>query len=120
MKKNKILVALGGFFTGLINGFFGSGGGLVCVPLLRGAGKLPTKKAHATTVFLIAPICLVSVIFYAFLKKLNFMDTLPYIIGGVLGAPLGALLLKKLSNKFIRLIFAVFLIYAGINLLLRR
>ena len=52
-----------GIITGLANGLFGSGGGIIAVPMLKKSG-LSTKEAHATSIALTLPLSIVSSIFY--------------------------------------------------------
>ena len=49
---------LAGALTGAVNGFFGGGGGCVLVPLLAGLCSVEQKKAFATSVAVIFPLCL--------------------------------------------------------------
>ena len=65
MKSKKKLKngAIKGFFAALVGficGFFGGGGGLVCVPVLERVYKLPTKQAHATAIMVIFPLSVIS------------------------------------------------------------
>ena len=46
--------------AGLINGFFGGGGGMILVPLLTGKCGLDQRRAFATSVAVIAPLCALS------------------------------------------------------------
>ena len=48
-----------GALIGLLNGFFGSGGGILAVTLLQKQG-LPSRQAHATSIAIILPLSLVS------------------------------------------------------------
>ena len=50
--------ALAGGLAGLTNGLFGGGGGSVFVPLLTGYCKLDQRRAFATSVAVILPLCL--------------------------------------------------------------
>ena len=61
----------GGLALGAANSLFGGGGGMLAVPLLR-AGGLPERKAHATAILVILPICLSSLFLYFF-----FLSNLP-------------------------------------------
>ena len=70
IKKWQILVF--GALIGLINGFFGGGGGMVVVPLLNKMFGLEQKKAQATALFVILPISLVSTIVYLTHKSIAF------------------------------------------------
>ena len=46
---------LTGSIIGFVNGFWGGGGGMICVPLLQNIIHLPEKKAHATTLLIMLP-----------------------------------------------------------------
>ena len=53
-----------GAVTGIINGIFGSGGGIIAVPMLDKAGFEP-KSSHASSIAITLPLSIVSAIFYA-------------------------------------------------------
>lgn len=111
----KVLIAA---LIGCVNGFFGGGGGMLCVPFLEKAVKLPTKKAHATAIAVIAPITLFSACVYLFKGAAPFPQ-LWYVTGGVLvGGIAGALLLKKLPSWLVGGIFSLMMIAAGIKLII--
>ena len=57
--SQKALGWLGGGVTGLLNGLFGSGGGMVAVPLLEHGGLEPAR-AHATSIAVILPLTALS------------------------------------------------------------
>lgn len=46
LRKN-MKMALLGLVTGIANGFFGSGGGIVAVPMLKKTGLEPKKRTPA-------------------------------------------------------------------------
>lgn len=106
----------GGLGVGFANGFFGGGGGMLCVPLLDKALKAPTKVAHATAMLIILPISIASAITYVSGGYFDLRLTL--IVGGgvVAGGIAGALLLKKLRSGVVAIIFALLMIAAGIKL----
>jgi uncharacterized membrane protein YfcA len=110
-------LAIGGLVIGFINGFFGGGGGMICVPVLAGLVKLPTKKAHATAILVILPISIVSSLIYFIKGTFDAATGIPSLIGVVAGGALGALLLSKLSNNVIRAVFAAIMIIAGIKMI---
>ena len=62
----KIMLLLLGGMIGFINGFFGGGGGMICVPTLEKALKLDNKRAHATAIAVIFPLSLISCAIYIF------------------------------------------------------
>ena len=108
----KPLSALLGAAAGFINGLFGSGGGTISVPLLEKSG-LETKKSHATSLALTLPFSIISVIFYSLDNSFDLKEALILIPFGIAGAAIGTILLKRLSNKWIKAIFGIFLIIAG-------
>lgn len=114
----KILIAvIGGIFVGFVNGFFGGGGGMIVVPLLIFLLNLPEKEAHATAIFVILPLSIVSSIIYIVKGNIDYIQLLWSSIGFIVGGGMGALLLKKIDNKVIRIIFSVIMVGAGVRLL---
>ncbi len=116
MKKIKTL--LPGFLSGLVNALFGAGGGLIAVSAFRNAG-LSQKKSQASAIAVILPLCLISSTVYALKGYFSIGDALPYLPFGLLGAYLGAKLLRKTPERTLKKIFALFLIYTGIKMLTR-
>ena len=116
-KKRKVVAIFGGLIIGLINGFFGGGGGMLCVPLLKQGMKLEAKKAHATAILAILPISAVSLIIYMIGDHLLLKEGSITAGGVVAGGLFGALLLGKLPTKAVGIIFSMLMIAAGIKLL---
>ena len=103
---------------GIINGLLGAGGGMLAVPLLKNEG-LGQKEAHATSIALILPLSVISAVTYLLKGSVDLGDAVPYLLPGAIGAVLGAFLLGKISDKWLRKVFGVFMIWAGIRLLMR-
>lgn len=116
-KKQKIFLILTGVLTGVINGFFGGGGGMVLVPLLIAVLRLQQKTAHATALAVILPISVISAITYLFGGKVEWGLVLLVSIGASLGGVLGAFFLKKINNGALNKIFALLMIVAGAKML---
>lgn len=114
MKKLRLIA--GGFFVGIINALFGAGGGIIAVPLLTKNG-LSQKEAQATAVSVILPLSVITSVFYYINGELGFKAALPYILPGIAGAVIGAFLLKKIPDKILKKIFALFMIWAGIRMI---
>ena len=112
------LKLLTGAIIGFINGFWGGGGGMVCVPLLMYAIHLPEKKAHATTLLIMLPLCVASLITYIFSGNLMWVEGLQIGGGFVVGGIIGACLLKKISNLWLSIFFSVIIIAGGIKILI--
>lgn len=107
-----------GIITGLLNGLFGSGGGTVAVPAMEKFLDIPTKKAHATAIAVILPLSLVSLFIYARNVNIDWKTVIAVSAGGVFGGYTGAVLLHKLSGKWIHRIFGAFMLAAAVRMLL--
>lgn len=103
--------------VGLISGFFGGGGGMLCVPLLQLNG-LDVKRAHATALIVILPLCIVSAAIYIANGYFDVHAVLCAVIGVSVGGAAGALALDKLNGTVIGVIFAALMIAIGIKLII--
>ncbi len=115
--KHIAVLCLCGALIGLVNGFFGGGGGMICVPLLERLLHLPSKYSHATAIVIILPISFVSALVYCLGGNL---ETVPFVTVGtgvVLGGILGSFLLKFLPTKIIKIVFVFVMLAGGIRLL---
>lgn len=104
--------------VGFINGFFGGGGGLLCVPTLKRIYGLDTKRAHATTIAVILPISIVSSIIYITNNTLNYLVVACITAGVIVGGLIGAIFLKRANVAVIRWIFIIVLFSAGIRMVI--
>lgn len=118
-KKIKSYLIKGTFalLVGFINGFFGGGGGLVCVPTLERVYKLPTKNAHATAIAVMLPLSIVSSIIYLLNNNFNFLISASVSLGVIVGGFIGAIFLKRFSGTCVRWIFIIVLFTAGVRML---
>ena len=107
-----------GSIIGFINGFCGGGGGMICVPLLCKAIDLEEKKSHATTLLIMLPLSIASLVVYILNKSLLLVESIKIGVGFVFGGVIGALLLKKISNAWLCAIFSLIIIFGGVKLLL--
>ncbi|MBE7074896.1 MAG: sulfite exporter TauE/SafE family protein [Clostridiales bacterium] len=114
--KNFFIKNIFAVMVGFVNGFFGGGGGLICVPTLEKVYKLDTKTAHATTVSIMLPLSIISSIIYIVHSKMNIFNTLAVTIGSVIGGLIGAFALKKSNSKFIKWLFIAILFAAGVRM----
>lgn len=106
-----------GVVSGLVNGFFGAGGGLIIVPMLKRFDDANSKVVHATTLGCVLFMCLSSSIIYLIDGVVDFKLFLFCVIGSLLGSVIAVKLLKNLKNTIIDLIFSVVLIVAGVSLI---
>ncbi len=106
---------MAGGLAGIANGLFGGGGGSVFVPLLTGYCKLDQRKAFATSVAVILPLCALSVVIYLFRGGLDFGAAMPYLIGGAAGGWAGGKWFKGMKMPWLRRAFGLLLIYGGVR-----
>ena len=111
--KQKLLIVLFGLITGFISGLFGGGGGMIAVPVLTLLLGKPQKTAHATANLIILPITIVSGLFYGMFGNFDFKVLLPTLVGVLIGGIMGALLLKNLSNKWVKIVFSIVIVCVG-------
>lgn len=112
----KIFCYTGGLLAGFVNGLLGTGGGIIIVTLLKKLG-IEAQKAHATSVCVILPLCILSTVVYLHKNFVTFQAVLPYIPSGIIGAIIGSLVLAKIKTKVLRKIFSIFVIWAAWQLL---
>ena len=109
---------LAGAAAGAINGLFGGGGGTVLVPLLNRWGEMKPKQVFATCVAISFPVCAVSAGVYFLGHHLDWQQALPYLAGGALGGLAGGVTFERVPLTWLRVIFALFLLYGGVRYLL--
>lgn len=116
--KQIFVLLLSGAVIGLVNGFFGGGGGMICLPILEKVLSLSAKEAHATAILVIFPLSLIS----AFIYVINgFIESFPLVtigLGVILGGITGAFILKFLPPKIVQLLFAIIMFVGGIKLII--
>lgn len=109
-----------GFFAGIICGFFSAGGGLILVPACIYFLKLDEKKARSVSIFSIMFMVITAALFYCKDNFINWNIGIKCAIGGIIGSVIGSFLLKKVSNKYLKILFVIFLLYAAISILIKK
>lgn len=115
-----------GGFAGLLAGLFGIGGGLVLVPFLiwlfprYGFGEnFAAIMAVATSLATIIITSISSVIAHHRLGSVLWQSVFRLVPGIIIGAVLGAMIADYLPAKTLKMIFAAFLFYVGIQMALK-
>lgn len=116
--KKKIMLVLLGGIVGFLNGFFGGGGGMICVPTLEKGLGLDNKRAHATAIAVIFPLSLISCAVYIFKGAIESLPLLTVGLGVLVGGIAGSFALKYIPSKTLRIIFAVIMLVGGIRLII--
>ena len=111
----KNAITLGGSLAVVaVSGFFGGGGGMLCVPLLEYSG-LDVKRAHATALVVILPICIVSSVVYIIGGYFDLKQVSCACLGVCIGAVIGAKLLDKITSSAVAIVFAALMIAVGVK-----
>ena len=115
--KGKFLLPLSGAVSGFINGFFGGGGGMIVVPMLKKFCLYEEKTAHATAIAIILPITIVSGFLSFHTLDESPLTVVLITVGSAVGGVIGALFLKKARSEIINYIFLSLMMIAGVKLL---
>lgn len=104
---------------GAVNGFLGTGGGIIFVYMLTSVAGVNKKDAFATALCATVPISAITLFTYARVSQVDFSLIgriwLPALVGGLFGA----FLVEKLNTVWLNIIFASLVIYSGACLILR-
>ena len=118
MGKEKIKKFMAGITSGLLNGLFGSGGGVVAVMFLRNILQ-DEKKAHASATLMILIMSIVSLIFYSLYGHVDWGTGISFVPGGIAGAVLGTRFLKNMQSDKLKRLFGLVLAVSGAVMLFR-
>lgn len=114
---SRIRAAITGAVGGFTSGLTGIGGGTVMVPLLTGFLKMPQHRAHATSLVIVIFAALSAVTQYLTRDEIDWSLAAALAVGAVVGAQIGARTMHSMPERTLRLVFAVFLLFVGIRLL---
>ncbi len=100
-----LVLILIGVAGGVLSGTFGVGGGIILVPLLITFGRLDQRHAAATSLLAILPTAIAGSIPYIVSGEVDFIAAGVIAAGAVVGAIVGASLLKRIPILWLRWIF---------------
>jgi len=103
--------------AGLISALLGIGSGVLKIPAMDTALRLPIKVSSATSNFMIGVTAAASAGAYFMRGDIVTAIAGPVALGSVIGAVLGARILMIVSNERIRILFVVVLILLGAQML---
>src|SRR5580700_8383160 len=104
--------------AGLISALLGIGSGVLKIPAMDTALRLPIKVSSATSNFMIGVTAAASAGAYFMRGDIVTAIAGPVALGSVVGALLGAHILVRVPNDRLRLLFVVVLIALGLQMLL--
>lgn len=115
MLKNKFFpFVLAGLSAGVVNGLLGGGGGMILVPILTQFAVTDEAEVFPTSVAIILPICIVSLLFS---PKIPLPDVLPYLAGSLIGGAAAGIWGKKIPVLWLHRGLGALIIYGGIKYL---
>ncbi len=106
-----------GALAGTANGVFGAGGGLFLVPLFISLTKMEEKKAFATSVAVIFPLSIASLIVFLVRGESIFSTGLPFVIGGVLGGLVSGKIFRRIPTIWLHRLFGLLILYGAVRTL---
>ena len=109
--------AAAGLGAGAVNGLFGAGGGMVLVPLLTSLTDLPDEEIFPSSVSIILPISLVSLSLSWSESGVDWMKTLPYLLGSGLGGVAAGIWGRKIPTKWLHRLLGVLILWGGVRYL---
>lgn len=115
--KQIIKTAAAGFLAGAVNGLFGAGGGMVLVPLLTMLTDIDDENIFPSSVSVILPICIVSLLISATAYPLPSEQALPYLIGSIAGGILAGLTAKRIPVKWLHRGLGGLILWGGVRYL---
>jgi len=110
-----VLVAIGAL-AGVLSGLFGVGGGVIVVPALMAFAQMDQRRASATSLVAIAPAAVVGAVTYAVQGEVHWLAALTLAVGSVIGAPIGARLLRALPLRALPWVFVGFIAVVLVSL----
>lgn len=110
-------IILAGVGAGAVNGLFGAGGGMVLVPLLGLCTDLEESEIFASSIAIILPICIVSLIATAISGTVAWLDALPYLLGSAAGGILAGIFGDKIPSKWLHRVLGIFILWGGFRYL---
>ncbi len=117
LKKHGLGILLAGLGAGAVNGLFGAGGGMVLVPLLTMLTSIENTAIFPSSISIILPICLVSLIVTAITADLAWRQAIPYLMGSAAGGVLAGLWGNKIPVKWLHRGLGILILWGGIRYL---
>ena len=116
-EKNQTGAAAAGLGAGILNGLFGGGGGLLLIPGLSRFAKLEEEQLFPTSVTVMLPVSILTLICSAPAEGLPWSDALPYLVGSALGGMMAGFLGKRIPVLWLHRILGAMLLWGGVRYL---
>lgn len=118
MKQHPLLGALiCGAAAGTVTGLFGTGGGMVLVPLLSLLTDIREDALFPTSLAVMLPVCTVTLAASALRGPLPWAEALPYLTGSAAGGLAAGLWGRKVPTVWLHRILGCLVLWGGIRYL---
>jgi uncharacterized protein len=110
LSPSHLIYAIIGLFSlgvGVLSGLLGVGGGILIVPFLIFAYKIPTKRSAGTAGFVVIFSSLFGILGHSAFGYLDYTLILPTILAVAVGGTLGARLMVRTSSKWVKVGFGL-------------
>jgi hypothetical protein len=107
------------FIAGAVSGLLGIGSGVLKVPAMDIAMKLPMKVSTATSNFMIGVTAAASAGVYFIRGDVNPFIAAPVAMGVLIGATLGTRVMMRMRSTMIRRVFIVVLVFVALQMLVK-
>jgi uncharacterized membrane protein YfcA len=112
-----VSLVLIGFLTSVLSGLLGIGGGVILIPAMVYLLGMNQHRAHGTSLAVMSPVVLFSAIFYSRHGFVNWVVAIELMVGGIIGAAIGARICNRLSAGNLRGYFGLLVGFVGIRML---
>ena len=90
---------------------------MVLVPLLTGLTDLKDEQVFPSSVSIILPVCIVSLLLSTNSNELNIYDLLPYLLGSAVGGLLCGFWGKYIPVKWLHRFLGLLILWGGVRYL---
>ena len=108
---------LAGAAAGVVAGLFGAGGGMVLVPLLTLLTDTEEDSLFPTSLSIMLPICLISLVAQAMITPIPWREAFPYLIGSAAGGVAAGIFGQRIPTKWLHRILGILILWGGIRYL---
>lgn len=113
-EKKLCLYGIAAALAGFLNGFIGTGGGVLILLMLKKLCPEDEKTAYSTVIFVTLPMALISACIYGHTSNDAVYSALPYLIPAAAGGALGTVFHDKIKTRALSAVFSVMLIVSGV------
>ncbi len=114
-----IVVALFSFGVGILSGLLGIGGGILILPFLVFAYRIPTKAAAGTSMFVVIFSSAFGVLGHSTFGQLDYLLILSTVLAVAAGGAIGARFMIRTGARWIKAGFGLLMLVFAIQLVLK-